>query len=190
MSMPLEQPKLTYRQYLRWPEGARIELIDGDVYNMTPAPSRMHQKILMALGTKFATYLRGKTCEVYPAPFDVRLPKPGVADEDTDTVVQPDITVVCDVSKLDDRGCKGPPDLVVEIISPGSLKLDISTKKSLYEASGVKEYWIVYPSEKIVTIYTLSANGKYETLESYSMDDAIPVSIFPDFVIHANEIWA
>ncbi len=188
VNKPPEQSKLTYRQYLRWPEGARIELIDGNVYKMTPAPSRMHQKILGALYSRLEALLRGKTCEVYPAPFDVRLPKPG-ADEDTDTVVQPDITVVCDVSKLDDRGCKGAPDLVVEIISPGSLKLDISTKKSLYESSGVKEYWIVYPSEKIVTIYTLSASGKYELLESYSVDDVIPVSIFPDFVIHANEIW-
>lgn len=190
MSKPHEKRRMTYRQYLQWPEGSRVELIDGEIYNMTPAPSRLHQRVLGLLFQQFGTFLKGKTCEVYPAPFDVRLPKPGMPDEETDTVVQPDITVVCDVSKLDDQGCRGAPDLVVEIISPGSLKLDMTTKKSLYESAGVREYWVVYPAEKIVTVYSLSANGKYDSLESFSVGETITVGIMGELVIDVAEIFA
>ncbi|WP_273386755.1 Uma2 family endonuclease [Cohnella zeiphila] len=174
---------------MRWPEGTRMELIGGEPHAMTPAPSRQHQRVLGALFVQFSNFLHGKSCEVYAVPFDVRLPEGGEADEDTMTVVQPDITLVCDPSKLDDRGCKGAPDLVVEVISPASIKLDLTVKKSLYERAGVKEYWIVYPAEKIILVHLLNGEGKYESLDTYSADDTVTVSVLPGMSFATEEIF-
>jgi Uma2 family endonuclease len=119
----------TYGDYLAWPEGERWEIIEG-VPQMMAAPSRVHQEILTELLTQFSTYLRGKPCRVYPAPFGVRLPVGNEKDLDIPTVVEPDISIVCDQSKLDDQGCKGAPDLVVEIISPSSvITINMADKK-------------------------------------------------------------
>lgn len=190
MSMPLRKDSYTYRDYLNGPEGARVELIGGRIYAMTPAPTRMHQSVIGNLFARIYEYLRDKTCEVYVAPFDVRLPGDScAADDQIDTVVQPDISVICDPAKLDDRGCRGAPDLIVEVTSPGSLKLDLTTKKSLYEQAGVREYWIVYPGEKAVLIHYLNEDGRYGTIESFTSEDAVKVAVFDDLTINLSEIF-
>lgn len=189
MSMPLENKRYTYADYLTWPEGERVELVDGQVYAMTPAPNRIHQEILLRLANMFFNYLKGRGCQAYIAPFDVRLPKENERDDKTDTVVQPDLSVICDPSKLDDQGCRGAPDLVAEIISPSTLKYDLTVKKRLYERSGVKEYWMVYPLERIVMVYKLQDNGHYDDGEAYDKKGIIPVGLFPGWELSLSEIF-
>lgn len=145
----------TYGDYRRWPEDERWELIDGVAFNMCPAPSRQHQELLGELFRQTATFLLGKPCKVYIAPFDVRLPKADEADDAVTTVVQPDMAVICDASKLDDKGCRGAPDWVVEVISPHTAAKDHIKKRELYERHGVKEYWLVHPLDRVVTRYIL-----------------------------------
>ncbi|MBI4778088.1 Uma2 family endonuclease [Candidatus Desantisbacteria bacterium] len=133
-----KEERFTYGDYLKWPDEERWELIDGVAYDMSPAPSRRHQEVVGELFRQFATYLLGKSCKVYVAPFDVRLPECDEADEDIITVVQPDIIVVCDRDKLDDKGGRGAPDIVIEILSPWTAKKDLRTKYNLYERHRVR----------------------------------------------------
>ena len=141
----------SYTDYLEWPEDKRIELIDGVPFRTTTSPSRLHQQIVLEPGRQFANFLKGKTCEVNIAPFDVRLSdKADAKDDEVFTVVQPDLVVVCNESKLDERGCNGAPDLIIEVISPSNAAHDYIRKMDLYEKSGVKEYWIVHPVDQIV----------------------------------------
>lgn len=163
----------SYCDYLQWDEG-RWELIDGVVFDMSPAPSRQHQKISGDLFAAIYQQLNGHACEVYAAPFDVRFPDHDQAD-DTEimTVVQPDIVVVCDLAKLDDRGCLGAPELVIEILSPSTAAKDLKIKRDLYERHGVKEYWLVHPSDKLCIVYILGADGRYGKDEIYADDDVI-----------------
>lgn len=167
--------KYTYGDYLTWPDDERWELIDGVPYNMTPAPSRRHQAMIIELSRQIANFIKesGGPCKVYTAPFDVRLPKGEEADEDIDTVVQPDIVVVCDPTKLDDKGLRGAPDLVVEIVSPHTIRRDMVEKLSLYERHGVKEYWLVLPGDKVVTVYRLDEDGRYGKPDVYTADDTL-----------------
>ncbi|KRQ86399.1 hypothetical protein ABG79_01780 [Caloramator mitchellensis] len=181
--------KFTYNDYLNWPENERWEIIDGEAYNMSPAPSRLHQDILGALFSVFYNYLKNKQCKVYPAPFDVRLNLEGEEDSNCKNVVQPDISIICDISKLDERGCKGSPDLIIEIISPATIKRDLKDKFYLYEKAQVKEYWIVYPEEKTIIIYKLE-NGRYGRPEIYSEEDKIKVGIFQELNICLGEIFS
>jgi len=144
----------TYRDYVSWPADERWELIDGVAYDMCAAPSRRHQGISGAMYVNFAQYFKGKPCKVYDAPFDVVLPDKDSDDwRDSVNVVQPDLVVICDKSKLTDEGCLGAPDLVVEIISPYTSKKDIKEKYDLYEREGVREYWIVYPGDRAVQVF-------------------------------------
>lgn len=192
MGIPINRiiKKYTYKDYLTWPGEERWELIEGIPYNMSPAPSRKHQKILRELVKLYANYLTGKTCEVYHAPFDVRLPKAAEKDENIDTVVQPDLVIVCDKSKLDDRGCKGAPDLVVEILSPQTAKKDMEDKFLLYERVGVKEYWIVDPHNNTVLVYKLEDKDKYGRHKTYSAEDVLKPGIFEDMEIKLSEVFA
>jgi len=192
MGIPINKAdeKYTYKDYLVWPDDERWELIDGVAYNMSPAPSRKHQKILRELVKLYANYLTGKTCEVYHAPFDVRLPKASEKDESIDTVVQPDLVVICDQSKLDDRGCKGAPDLVVEILSPHTAKKDMEDKFLLYERVKVKEYWIIDPHNNTVLVYKLEDNNKYGRHKINSTEDELKPGIFEDMVIKLMEVFA
>jgi Uma2 family endonuclease len=190
MSMPLERESYTYEDYAKWPEGARVELIDGVAYNMSAASNRLHQRVLGKLHRLIGNYLDGKTCEVYIAPFDVRLPEASKRDADIRAVVQPDLSVICDPSKLDERGCLGAPDLIVEIISPGSFRQDMARKLALYERVGVREYWIVFPVEKIVQVYVLGEHGKYGSFESYTVEDMLTVGIMPELTIAVETIFA
>lgn len=150
----------TYAQWLTWPEGEPVELIEGEVHAMTPAPGRRHQEVLLELARQVADALEGGPCRAYIAPFAVRLPAGDEADEAITTVVQPDLSVVCDPAQLDQRGCRGAPTLVVEILSPASAYHDLYRKRDLYEAAGVPEYWIVHPGEGFVMRYVLHA-GRY-----------------------------
>ncbi|HPO50060.1 MAG TPA: Uma2 family endonuclease [Spirochaetota bacterium] len=183
------EQKYTYADYKTWNDGERYEIINGIIYNMSPAPMRVHQKISVELTRQISNYLKGKPCLVYDAPFDVRfIDYDEQSDEEIETVVQPDIVVVCDEKKLDDYGCKGAPDIVIEILSPSTYKKDKFEKFSLYEKYGVKEYWIVYPGEKIVEIYKL-IDGKYGIPEVYGMDDKIEVKYLGELVVDLKEAF-
>jgi Uma2 family endonuclease len=184
------QGSYTYGDYVTWPDDYRYEIIDGTAYAMTPAPMRVHQDILLSIATEFSNYLKGKTCKAYIAPFDVRIPKDRVSDNDTKTVVQPDLSVICDPNKLDDKGCNGSPDLVVEVISPSSLKRDIAEKRALYERVGVREYWVVYPNEQVVLVYYSDEDGTYNKFETYGIEDKIKVSIFDDFTVPLKTVFS
>ena len=149
MALPAGKGRYTFADVLTWPDDERAELIDGEVILMAPAPSRGHQGISVELIRQFANYLEGKKCKAYHAPFDVRLfEKDGDTPEDVDTVVEPDITIVRDPSKLDDRGCKGAPDMVVEILSPSTQRHDRLVKLGLYQRAGVREYKTVRDKRK------------------------------------------
>lgn len=177
--------KYTYKDYLTWPEDERREIIDGVAYDMAPAPLRFHQRISIKLAYQFEDYLKDKTCEVYDAPFDVVFEE----DEYTDTVVQPDIAIICDKSKLTDNGCTGAPDLIVEISSPSTARKDLKEKFSLYERTGVKEYWIVHPTDKTVLVFKLGENNEYGKVERYDSEDSIKVGIFEDLVIDLKAVF-
>ena len=183
-----EEEKFTYGDYLNWRNDERWELIDGVAYNMSPAPLRRHQGIIMEISRQISTYLLDKPCQVYAAPFDVRLPEFDESDEEIETVVQPDIVIVCDENKLDDKGCKGAPDIVIEILSPYTAKKDLVTKYHLYERHGVKQYWVFDPVTEEVTIFKLS-NNKYGKPEEYKKEDKIKVDIFTDLEIDLNTIF-
>jgi len=181
MSLPQKEYKYTYSDYYSWDDGERWELIDGVPYAMSPAPTRKHQHVSVALLKQLSNFLENKSCEVYHAPFDVRLN----ADEEDDTVCQPDIVVICDNSKLDEKGCKGAPDLVVEILSPSSLRMDRVIKLEKYRQAGVREYWIVDPETRSVEAYVLDGKRYYITVY---IDEA-PVSVLPGCVIDLKEVF-
>lgn len=175
------QERYSYRDYLNWPSDERFELIDGQVYAMN-APVRVHQKFCMELSRQFANHFVGHKCEVYAAPFDVRLAKAKKKDHEIFTVVQPDISIVCDGGKLDERGCLGAPDMIVEIISETTSSYDHITKKNLYEKAGVKEYWLIHPVEHILWIYCLE-NGKYSRVDTLPLSGKVSPFLFPDLII-------
>jgi len=191
--MPLlknEQDRIfTYKDYLTWNDNEGWELIDGVAYSMAPSPSVNHQRVAMELGRQFANFLSDKPCEVFSAPFDVRLPETNEDDEDSKNVVQPDIVVICDSSKLDEKGCKGVPDLTIEIVSPASASIDNIKKMDLYEKNGVKEYWIVHPIYKIVTIYKIMENGSYGKPEIYSEKDKIEVELLKELTVDLGPVF-
>jgi Uma2 family endonuclease len=187
--VPKTEERHTYAGYLTWQDGGRWELIDGVPCAMTPAPSRRHQEISGALYVQLWQFLQGKTCRVYDAPFDVRLPEPGETDETTGTVVQPDIVVVCDPAKLDDRGCKGAPDLVIEILSPESAARDLGEKLTLYERSGVKEYWVIHPTDRTVMVFILGENGAYGRPTTFAPGARAPVATLPGLEIDLDQVF-
>jgi Uma2 family endonuclease len=160
MGLPRRDAGLhTYGDYLSWPEDVRYELIDGVAYMMSPAPSRVHQEVVGELYRQIANALEGTPCRAYVAPFDVRLPKSGEPDSAVDTVVQPDVLVVCDPAKLDARGMRGAPDWVIEVLSPATAGHDQIVKLAAYERAGVRELWLVHPTDRVVTVYVRSGDG-------------------------------
>jgi len=183
MSLPKEDQRYTYADYYSWDDGERWELIDGVPYLMSPAPLRAHQRILRELSRQFANFLKGKTCELFIAPFDVRLN----ADTYDDTVVQPDLLVVCDRSKLDDKCCVGAPDMVMEVLSPSTGRHDKLVKFHLYQKAGVREYWIVDPDTKTVQVCVLE-NGKYVT-NMYGDTDTVPVYTLDGCIIDLKDVF-
>jgi Uma2 family endonuclease len=196
MAMPQSKSntneRYSYADYLAWNDDKRWELVDGHPYCMSPAPGRQHQRISKLLERQLDSYLADKRCEMYHAPFDVRFIeiKEKVADDYIETVVQPDIIVVCDSEKLDDRGCKGSPDLIIEILSPSTVRMDMTIKFDLYQRYGVKEYWIVHPNDQTVLIFKLLESGLYGVPERYSAEDAIPVTMLGDLEIDLTKVFA
>ena len=153
--------KFTYKEYCSWPDDERWELICGVAYDMSPAPSSRHQRISGELYFQIKSFLNRRKCEVFSAPFDIMLPVYPVIDENKiDSIVQPDISVICDPEKIIEKGCMGAPDLIVEILSPATSKKDLNEKFQLYEKHGVKEYWIVDPGNKYIQVFHLQTEGE------------------------------
>lgn len=189
MSLPQKQnKKYTYSDYLTLSEEKRYELIDGVLY-MQAAPSWQHQSISRELTMQFGEYLRNKTCQVFASPFDLRISNKDEKDEDTTNVYQPDLTVVCDKSKLNGTGYFGVPELVIEILSPATARNDKLFKFNMYEKAGVKEYWIVEPDTELISVFTLQDNNRYGRPEIYTSEDNIEVSIFKDLVIDLSQVF-
>ena len=185
-----ENDRFTYADYLAWDDDQQWELIHGVAFCMSPSPNRRHQELLLALARPIADYLDDKKCSIFVAPFDVCLPLlANDSNDEIDTVVQPDIFVVCDLEKLDDRACKGAPDLIVEILSPSTLKRDITTKYELYQRHGVKEYWLVYPNDRTLLVYRLSGDGRYAAPDVYGEGDTVPVTLLGDLVIDMRKVF-
>lgn len=177
----------TYWDYLKWRFKERVELIKGYVFKMSPAPNVNHQRVSGNISAELFPLFHKKACEVFSAPFDVRLSIPGAPKDST--VVQPDLCIVCDRNKLvDNRACNGAPDLVMEILSPGNGKHEMQTKFELYEAAGVKEYWIVQPNEKSVWVYVLE-NGKYTGLKPFVEGMHVQSIQFPGFGMEVSDIF-
>ena len=175
----------TFADYLEWDENVRAELHDGEAVMMAP-PLRVHQGIIIQLVLQIGNFLKGKKCKLYPAPFGVRLfPK---KDRSDDTVFEPDIVVVCDPGKLDERGCNGPPDLVIEITSPSTAKYDRVYKLRKYEMAGVREYWIVDPETSSVQVFILE-NGRY-VVSGYDETEKAPVSILEGCEIDLQAVFS
>lgn len=189
MQLSKENKKYTFADYLTYPEDERWEIIDGVPY-MQAFPTPLHQEVLTELVRQMANYLKDKSCKVYPAPFCVRLPLGTEKNEnEVKNIVEPDISIICDKSKIDDKGCNGAPDMIIEVISPSSIKMDRVVKFNRYEKSGIKEYWIVEPDQKLVSVVVLQINQKYGRTEIYTEDDTISVSILPDLVIDLREVF-
>ena len=185
--------KYTYADYLNWQFEEMVELIKGKVFRMSPAPNTEHQAISRNLLIQIGNFLQQKSCKVFHAPFDVRLPLPPEhqSEDKIDTVVQPDICVICDRDKLDEKGCKGSPDWIIEILSKATANKDLKEKFEIYQHAGVKEYWIVYPSTQTVIPYRLNQRGKFNPLRenSFSKSEKIPVGIFSALIIDLEEVF-
>jgi len=175
---------------ITWPENERWELIDGIAYNMTPAPSTRHQVIVTALMTQFGPFLEQHPCRLFSAPFDVRLPRPGEDGMSASTIVQPDLVVVCDREKLDERGCTGSPTLVIEVTSPYTAAKDLREKRLAYEQAGVPEYWLISPSDQTLLIFTLDAKGRYGAPTVYTHDEQASVGVLPGLLIELSRVFA
>ena len=183
----------SYADYLKWHFDESVELIRGKILKMSPAPSVKHQQISRQLCREFFNFFNKKhPCQVFDAPFDVRLynkEKSLEANKDIFSVVQPDICVICDDGKLDDKGCIGPPDLIIEILSLGNSKREMKIKFDLYQEAGVREYWLVYPYEESIIKFLLSDADKFEYAGQFANDDMISPSLFPELLIDLNEVF-
>ncbi len=178
--MPLPQERIyTTDDIYALPDGERAELIDGNIYYMAP-PNRRHQDISGELFGTIREYIKSNngSCKPYTAPFAVFL------NEDDRNYVEPDISVICDSNKLNDNGCAGAPDWIIEIVSPSSRRMDYTTKLFKYRTAGVREYWIVDPDKNRVTVYTFDDDDMNE----YSFSDDIPVNIYPEFSINLSKL--
>jgi len=178
----------TYADYLKFEFEEMVELIRGKIFRMSPAPKSFHQEICANLHLFFGNYFRQKACKVYFAPFDVVLPIHHKSKDSSTTVVQPDICVICDLDKIDDAGCFGAPDLVVEILSESTSKKDLNDKYDVYEESGVREYWIVFPKDQIINCYILE-DGRFQLNASYTKDDIASPYIFPELDFPLSEVF-
>jgi Uma2 family endonuclease len=194
--MEVNEPDLSgtysYADYLSWTNwNQMVELIYGKVYKMSPAPTSLHQRVSRELLLQMGTFLRKKKCEVFDAPFDVRIPvSHGDSDEKINTVVQPDLCVICDPSKIDERGCLGAPDWIIEIISKHTSEKDLHLKFELYESSGVKEYWVVYPHERSIIVFVLNEHGKYQAASRpYTQKDSVQSFTIPGLCINLEEVF-
>ncbi len=184
----LKKNECSYGDYLLWPDSGRYEIIEGVVYDMTPAPAPEHQRLLGRLHLKVAGFLEGKECEVFIAPLDVLLPENDEPDEKVKTVVQPDLLVVCDAKKITPRGCRGAPDWVIEVLSPATASKDQILKRRAYEKAGVREYWVVHPTDRTIMIYRLH-KAKLTFVDTYDDQAKLKVACLPGLHLDAAEIF-
>lgn len=188
MAIPAEKARYTFADVLTWDENDRIEIINGEAFMMA-TPSRIHQGIVAELTRQFGNYLEGKRCKVYPAPFAVRLfERDGDSPDDVDTMVEPDLSIVCDNDKLDKRGCRGAPDMVIEILSPSTLRHDRLVKLGLYQRAGVREYWIVDPENNAVQVF-LHDGGFLHITEEYGPGDVARVNVLEGCFIDLGKVF-
>jgi Uma2 family endonuclease len=182
----------TYADYLQWTFEERLEIIKGKIFRMSPAPARRHQDISFKLGVAIYNFLQKTSCKAYMAPFDVRLTplKRKARPDQVYTVVQPDICVICDLEKLDDQGCVGAPDLIIEILSPGNSKKEMKEKYEVYQENSVRVYWLVDSTERSVFIYLLNESGIYIGLKPLIEEEILTSSILPGFEILVGDIFA
>lgn len=178
----------TYADYLKFTFDEMVEIIKGKIFRMSPAPVATHQRISRNLCNEIGFFLKGKKCEMFVAPFDVVLPVIGKDFIQSDRVVQPDIVVVCDPTKIQERGCFGAPDFIIEILSPSTAKKDIQLKFELYEEAKVTEYWIVEPRNNTVEVFVL-VNDKYQRIQTYMQDDVVPCNVLTGLSIDLKEIF-
>jgi Uma2 family endonuclease len=176
----------TYADYRTWPDDRRYELIEGAAYAMAPAPSINHQRMVLSLAAQARTALQGKPCQPFIAPVDVLFSQPGEADDAVRTVLQPDVFVVCDPSKIASQSIRGAPDWIVEVLSPGTASRDHIAKRRIYEAAGVREYWLVHPEERILMIYRLE-QGAYGKPDVQELNGTTVIGILPEVSIQWDE---
>ena len=189
MALPAEKGRYTFADCLTWEEDERFEIVNGEAFMMAP-PTVEHQRISGELFRQLANYLEGKKCEVFAGPFGVRLfEQDGDRPEDVDTMVEPDISVVCDSGKLDKHGCKGAPDLIVEVLSPSTRRYDRLVKLGLYQRAGVREYWIVNPEDRTVQVMLQDGSGFLRLHEDYGRDDIAKVNVLEDCLIELSKVF-
>jgi Uma2 family endonuclease len=190
------QATYSYADYLTWQFDQMVELIRGRVFPMSPAPSMRHQAVALNVGTLLHQHFKRTQCRAFVAPFDVRLldrAKSQRADRDIFTVVQPDLCVICDRAKLDERGCLGAPDWIIEILSPGrNAARDLMLKHDLYQENGVGEYWIVFPNDRLIQQFVLDPDGRYQLTKVWGGDDLAPAqpTSFPELSLPLEDVFA
>ena len=177
----------TYADYLLWKFEERVELLRGKIRKMA-APSMKHQRTVTRFTRDIANALWKTPCQVFVAPFDVRLTR-NREDKDVVTVVQPDLCVICNPSKLDARGCNGTPDLIIEILSPGNSRIEMKDKFELYQEAGVLEYWIANPTEKMIQVFRLNEQGHYIGLPPSVEGDILTTPIIPNLGVDVTEVF-
>ncbi len=183
----------SYADYLTWQLEESVELIKGKIMTMSPAPSRKHQTVITNLGGGLYQYFHKKPCNLFYAPFDVKLydrRKSLLQDREVFSVIQPDLCVICDKEKLTEQGCDGAPDWIIEVLSPGNSRKEVRLKYDLYEESGVTEYWLVFPYEQIVQQFVLDGSGKYQLRALYPGNETATPHLFPDLQIDLNDVFA
>ncbi|TAH22464.1 MAG: Uma2 family endonuclease [Cytophagales bacterium] len=182
----------SYTDYLLWQFEEKIELLKGKIFKMSPAPNLKHQRISWQMGLILGVFFKKKPCSVFSAPFDVRLydsKKSEKASKEIHTVVQPDLCIICDKAKLDEQGCVGAPDLIVEILSKGNTEKEMKIKYELYEESGVLEYWVIYPYEENLLRFVLNEKQKYELKQIYTTNDVVTTPLFPELCVNLEEVF-
>jgi Uma2 family endonuclease len=184
------EQRFTYRDYATWPSDERWELIEGVPYAMSPAPAFSHQAIVFELAGQIRNLLSGKPCKGASSPIDVILIDDGMSQDDAETVVQPDLLIVCDPKKIVQRGILGAPDFIIEVRSPSSASHDQITKAALYEKHGVREYWVLDPVEKLITVRVRNASGSYDRVRFVEASGRVAVSIFEQFELDLDLVIA
>ncbi len=179
----------TYADYFKWDFEERVELIKGKIFKISPAPNLLHQVILRKLMISLGVFLEKSLCQLFCAPFDVRFPGKSKKDQDIITVLQPDLCVVCDPSKLDSRGCNGAPDIIIEILSPGNTTREMNNKYEIYEEAGVQEYWIIAPLYESITVYQLN-NGQFAATQPITAGNMLTSTLLPGFSLDLTQLFA
>lgn len=188
MALPEKSDRrFTYADYRHWPADERWELIDGEAWAMSPAPTVSHQTLVGQLFRQIDEALDGTSCRALIAPIDVLLPLASQNEDSTTTVVQPDVLVVCDPKKITDRNVLGVPDWIIEVLSPATARHDHITKRALYQRAGVREYWLVHPVDRVITVYTLQ-NGQFSPPEIADLAGERSPAILPEVVIRWQPI--